>query len=367
MGLMQGIGGFLFGDAGHNEYEPDPYMVKSGYQVDTKAFNYDQSAKYMAQDEFDKNNARTAPTAKGPSGPVQVSGFSPESYGGANIDTSGFNRQMSGFGSAAANANRARSQQVGDLGLLRGAAKGEAPSAAEQQLKMGAEDAIKAQQAAANSARGGAGARAAANRNAAFQGSEIQTKTNQQAAALRAEEMAAARGQLMAGSEALRAGDINQETTQLNAAQTALQPTVAQAQLAQQAGLQTQQLNTQAGMQQTGLQAQAGLQNQQLGTQVDLANLQAALQAQGMQNQYNLGLLGQVDSSTKAAMGGNISQEQLLANMGLSTEQMRLDQWKAEQNLKSGTAAQNAQTNLMTGTAGLGFLGGLASSYIGTS
>ena len=367
MGLMQGIGGFLFGDAGKNEFEPDPYQVRSGAHVDTSAFNYDQSAKYLALDEFDKNNARIAPQAQGPAGPVQVSGFSPERYGGSSIDTRGFERGMSGFGGAQTDARRSRAQQSRDLGLMRSAAQGEAPSVAEQQLKQGAEQSIKAQQAAAASARGGAGARAAANRQAAFQGAETMTQTNQQAAALRAGEMAQAREQLMAGGQALRAGDIDQQSTQLAAAQTALQPTLAQAQLQQQAGLQTQQLGAQAGMQQTGLQTQAGLQNQQLQNQIALANLQSQLQSQGMQNQYNLGLMGQVDSSTKAALGADITREQLLANVGMSNEQMRFEQWKAEQNLKAGVAAGNAQTDLMTGTAGLGFLGGLASSYIGTS
>ena len=242
--------------------------------------------------EFDKNKAFQAPQVGDINTPVTTSRFLPTGYRGATIDQSGHQRQMGRLTNAQTNASVARRQQMQDLGLLRSAATGEQPSVAEQQLKAGAEQAIAAQAAAAASARGGAGAQTAAQRQAAFQAANTLAQTNQQAAILRADEMARARGELVAGGQAIRAGDLDQQNIQINAAQAALQPELAQAQLAQQAGLQTQALDVQTGMQGVDLGARAGLQAQQLNQQTNLANLDAQLKAKGLQDQYSLGLIG---------------------------------------------------------------------------
>lgn len=79
------------------------------------------------------------------------------------------------------------------LAQLRGAALGQAPSAAAAQLQLGQENAFRQQLAAANSGAGGAADRLMAMRNAQSMGAQQQQQVNQQAAALRANEMAQAR------------------------------------------------------------------------------------------------------------------------------------------------------------------------------
>jgi hypothetical protein len=128
-------------------------------------------------------------------------------------------------------ADAARAQQqaaMGQMGQTRGmmeqAALGQAPSLAEAQMQGGIDRGIQAQMAMANSARGGAAARAGAMRQAQMQGADIQAGVANQAAQLRAQEMATARGQLLGADQAqqqalgaIRASDQGQATTNLQA------------------------------------------------------------------------------------------------------------------------------------------------------
>jgi hypothetical protein len=85
-------------------------------------------------------------------------------------------------------------QQQGMLGMMQDAAMGNAPSVAQLQMQQGLQQSTAAQQALGNSARGGPGAWAAAQRNAANQMAQMQQTGVGQQAQLRAGEMANARG-----------------------------------------------------------------------------------------------------------------------------------------------------------------------------
>ncbi|MBX3205492.1 MAG: hypothetical protein KF764_10515 [Labilithrix sp.] len=112
-------------------------------------------------------------------------------------------------------SNAARAQQVYALGqtndamgLARGAAYGNAPSAAQIYGGRLIDDSINAQMAMAGSAQGGPAAMGAAQRQAAFQGAAMQQSGMRDLSALRAQEMAQARDQYLgaAGSYAGQAG-----------------------------------------------------------------------------------------------------------------------------------------------------------------
>lgn len=147
--------------------------------------------------------------------------------------------------------------------LLHDAATGAAPSAAQAQLQQGTDAAMHSQLALANAARGGAAASAQALRGAAQGQAQLLGANANNAAMLRANEMAQARGQFADQSNAMRSGDLQQfgAEGQLAGQQAQLNQ---QAGLAnQQAGLQAQVSNQQAGLGVMGLQANA---NQQQAT-----------------------------------------------------------------------------------------------------
>lgn len=117
----------------------------------------------------------------------------------------------------AAQQNDARKAQLDSLGLSRDAAYGRAPSVAQLQMGQGIDASIAAQQAQANAARGGGGNVALAQRQAAINGAQMQQAGVSQAGLMRAQEMAAARGQYgdMAakyGAEGLAARAQNDQT-----------------------------------------------------------------------------------------------------------------------------------------------------------
>jgi hypothetical protein len=94
--------------------------------------------------------------------------------------------------------------------MMAQAAAGKTPSAAEIQQGRGIGAAMGAQLAAANSARGGPQSMAAAQGSAAAQGGAMQTQAVGQAAQLRAQEMATARGQYGQMAQAQAQADIQQ-------------------------------------------------------------------------------------------------------------------------------------------------------------
>lgn len=104
-------------------------------------------------------------------------------------------------------ALEARRRQMGALDMLEGAARGTAPSRAEIMGRGMIDDSIDASMSVAASSRGGPLASADAMQRAQFAGGATRAKGLRDLTALRADEMRAARTDLMGGASALRAGD----------------------------------------------------------------------------------------------------------------------------------------------------------------
>lgn len=128
-------------------------------------------------------------------------------------------------GAAASNAQIAQNQgQFGNVAsTLQGLYSGKTDSQASNQFQSGLDASIAAQQAAANSARGGAVAQASARRGAAEQGAQTNAAATSQAAALAAQNQQAELG--LATQNAGASGNLaaNQYNIQQNAANTQAQ------------------------------------------------------------------------------------------------------------------------------------------------
>lgn len=120
---------------------------------------------------------------------------------GVNVDRSEINESRD-F------AFRSRNEQSDALGLTRDAAQGRAPSQAELLGRSMNEQALAGQMSAAASARGGALAQASAMRRASAAGAAQTQQNNAQMAALRANELATARGQYLQGAGQIRGQDL---------------------------------------------------------------------------------------------------------------------------------------------------------------
>lgn len=190
------------------------------------------------------------------------------------------------------------------LDLLRAAAMGQGPSAAQAQMQAGVDQAIKAQMAAA----GARGFNAAAMRGAQMQGAEMQQAAVNQAAMLRAQEMQAAQ-------QAFAQGALTQEEmarqAAIQAGQTTLQQRIA-ADEAKQAAINAylsgsgQMLQT--GAQLTGLQAQmqqeAALANAENALRAGMFTGEIGLQARQLQQTGQLGYAGLGSDLLSAQLGG---------------------------------------------------------------
>lgn len=268
---------------------------------------------------------------KAPPGPNQLPGRHAIGVGGVSgksgqeavaRDQSWRQRKMGGdfanrgaFQTDFSQANEARGQQMGALGLSRDAAMGNAPSRAEKLAQRMGDNSVSATMAAAAGARGGPAGQAAALRNAQNAQAIARQKTTNDIGALRADEMARARGELMAGSSALRAGDL------------------------QTAGIQTQNELAQRGLNQQGQLAMEGYANDidkaqamvDLGmAQDDSANWRAMLEADNRQrintsqvNQHSkdretnalLSIFGGAASGVGGALGSILSDEKSKTNV----------------------------------------------------
>ncbi len=252
-------------------------------------------------------------------------------------------------------------QQMEALGLMRGAALGQAPSAAEIQMQMGIDEAIQAQQAAANAARGGAGAQMRAQRLAAQQGAAMQQQGIRQAAMLRAQEMAQARQGFLAGAGQARTQDqfmadlaqaralaqagFTQEALQLNARlqqeanatnATFLQQAAANNQQAinEVAIFNAQQQNTmgameagfaqEAGMFGEGARVETGMAAQDLDYRTKIANLDAELKTRGLDTNARVQMIASI-------LG--VDAEQIRADLGLAG--IGADVYRTEQQIES--------------------------------
>lgn len=105
-------------------------------------------------------------------------------------------------------SNEARGRMSGALDMTQAAAMGNAPSRAEILGQQMVGNSLDAQLAGAASARGGPMAQAAAARQAAAGAATMQQRGAADIAALRADEMARARNELMQGSAAMRGQDL---------------------------------------------------------------------------------------------------------------------------------------------------------------
>lgn len=207
--------------------------------------------------------------------------FSAQQVDPSQIDMSGFNAGiaaqgqsrdvqagLAGAGGGLLAGFDPRTQQSGRaVNLAESAALGQQPSAAAIQQQQGLEDAMRAQLSLAASARGGPGAQIAAQRAAARNTADLQQRGVRDAAALRAQEMAQARGQFgdLAAQQVGQTqgtlfglGNLATQARGQDLQATGLAGDLAtqQAQLNQQAALSNQGVNLQA--QQLGLQSQLG-------------------------------------------------------------------------------------------------------------
>lgn len=112
------------------------------------------------------------------------------------------------------NYNETRGDMQGALGLARAAATGNAPSVAQMQLRQGLDQANSQAAGMAAGARGGGGNLALASRAALNQQGQNAMVTNQNAAMLRANEMATARQQYAQTAQGLGQLDLSQSGTQ---------------------------------------------------------------------------------------------------------------------------------------------------------
>lgn len=236
---------------------------------------------------------------------------------GIDMNQRGYQQGLGMAGTAARGAAglQAGQQQYG-LGLMRAAAEGMAPSAAQLQLQSGLQQGLAQQAAMAASARGGAGAQALARGQAAQQGAALAAQTNQQNAILRAQEMAQARGAYQ--------GAIGEAIGQQQAAQQ-LGLSQAQLGLGQRAqdigvGMDLRGQELQMALANAGYGQQAALQNQQMAQQAAIQNQQAALQTQAVQDQYRLGLLGQLGAIDTSTMQGMQEYNRLLNQQNIALQ-----------------------------------------------
>ncbi len=255
-------------------------------QVQTQDVRAAQGQAYTGGDAARMQAARVGSAAMGAAGAEQT-----------NIDQSG--------------ANQWRGQQQGLAGALAARAAGQAPSAAEMQLRTGMAQGIAAQASQAAGARGVS--RALAGRQLSEGVAGVTAATNQQAAQMRAQESAAAEQSLAGVLQGGREQDIGLAANQANLMQQNRQFNAANQ---QQANLQNAGWQQQANAQNAELMQQAGLTNAQLGQNQSQFNAT-------QQNQMALANLGY----------------QQQANMANQAAGMQAQQWN------QGTALQQAMAN----------------------
>jgi hypothetical protein len=275
-------------------------------------------------------------------------------YGAAGAEGA---RAQYGAGIYGGAAEGSRVAAADALGQLRSAALGQQPSAAEIQEKRGVSDAMHAQLAAAAGARGGAYAQAAAQQQAVSAGADIQSRGVADAASIRANEMAQARGaysgaanqlygtagQLGLGYEQIGDQSMNQLITaggqqRLSAEQIAASSRLGALQTGQAGELGALEAGQRSalGFDTLGLEAgksydTLGLQGQQayegMAADVSRQQLGSNVQVYGAELGQSLGeqqLSAQQTSAAIGAGGEALSAGLLLAG-GLSDERLKID------------------------------------------
>lgn len=137
---------------------------------------------------------------------------------GAAANRAAYQADYGQYNGAMKQSQGARGSQTDALGLQQQAAYGNAPSQAQLLGRNMIDQSLQAQMAGAASARGGSLAQAAAMRNAANGAAGFQQQGINQLSAMRANEMAQARDAYMGGASAMRSGDF--QGASLNLQQT---------------------------------------------------------------------------------------------------------------------------------------------------
>lgn len=190
------------------------------------------------------------------------------------------------------NQNRMRGEQLAYVGQLQQQAAGNGPSAAQAQLKMGADRA----QAAAM-ARAAAGGTVGARRQASFEAAASQQDMAGQSAALRAQEQQQAMGMLGNTLQGVRQQDIGLATDQAGLNQ---QSQLAQAQITQ----DTSKTNLLAGQEFQKQKDDLVKQYVMAGMTLDEANKQAVIQ----QRQFNADIMARQEAAGRGVSATNTAQ-----------------------------------------------------------
>lgn len=216
--------------------------------------------------------------------------------GGAGVDA--YNQQMgganAGFGNAQQGNSDAQMNQRTAMGQMFEAARGNGPSAAQNQMQSGLEQGINANMAMANSARGQAGV-ANAQKNALGQNAQMAGAAANQSAQLRAQEMQQAQSQYAGMSNQMQNQYAQQQQGYLGLGMQGAQ------------GLQGNAYNQaqlQAG--QNALNQQGDLAYQQLAFNAHAENMQAQMNNQNNAyglNQSNAAAAGKAASGLIGAAG----------------------------------------------------------------
>lgn len=271
MGLLDSVSGALglTSDAGNLPYANVPGKKEYGFSDVTKAFNAALSkdgANY--QDTLKKQVALDQSQA---AAPYQIAGL--ENMRMQLGDEFAARNAAGGIGLDTDPQAQFRQQQMGLMQALQSRAAGEAPSAAELQMRQGLDRQMAAQQSLAAGARGispGMAARLAAQGTAQAQGG-----FNQNAAMMRAQEQAQAEQSLMQALAGARGQDMSLAGQQAQVGLQGRQQDDAARNAYFQQMLQMGQAGSQANLGLGQLQNQASLGNLQAATQTGLGNLQA--------------------------------------------------------------------------------------------
>lgn len=240
----------------------------------------------------------------------QQAGVTNATWANANANQAGI--AQAGSASAAPvymnqdQANSARSAQGQLIGNLQQTAQGLGPSIAQEQLRQSTNANINQQMAAARSMHGNA--RLAALRNASMIGAASQQQANSQAAALRAQEIAAAQGQLGNALSTQRGQDVTQAAQQAALEQ---QRALANAGFQQQSGLANAQLEQGANQFNTAALNAMSQFNANSANAAQLANAGAA-------NNAALAYAGQANSGNQAFGLANLNS--MLQTNALNTQ-----------------------------------------------
>jgi hypothetical protein len=237
---MAGIGDFVTGIFGSKNKSSAKKEVP---KIDPKAYLYGGT-------EGGANDA---------AGRYAALGASAQERGGARLITGPADQARAQQEQARVQQGQARDVQLDALGMQRSAALGQQPSVAAIQQRQGVDAAMRSQQALAAGARGQA-ALAGAQYNAAQNTGAIQQGAVNEAAKLRAGEMAQARGAFDASAQGLRSGDMSlrgqdQATRQQDLTQATTQAQLTDAQRARNDAMQLGMTGYETGVRQSQLNA----------------------------------------------------------------------------------------------------------------